>query len=142
MVRRQGTHALSEQLPSVLNGRRHARLPLVERLPSRLNRANNTLFKVCRVLLHDDNRLLQRVLLVDLLVKLFGHMHVDDVRIILGRHGHGRVLEDGDVLGQVRDELGGELALASDGRGELASVILDVLSVKRRISDCASDVRV
>lgn len=45
-------------------------LPLIESLPRHLNGTDDTLLKVLRVLLHDDDALLERVLLVDLFLKL------------------------------------------------------------------------
>lgn len=45
-------------------------LPLVKGRPRHLDRANDALLKVLRVLLHDNDALLQGVLLVDLLLEL------------------------------------------------------------------------
>lgn len=91
--RRDGTHELSHGSPCLLHRSRRARagtrraaslgsldgkktekgddvLPLVEGRPGHLNRANDALLEVLRVLLHDDDALLQRILLVHLLLKL------------------------------------------------------------------------
>jgi len=66
--------------------------PVVERLPRRLERAHDALLEVRRVLLHDDDRLLQRVLLLDLLGELARDDHVGEPRVLLRRDRHGRVL--------------------------------------------------
>ena len=51
-------------------------LPLIESRPSHLDRTNDTFFEVLRVLLHDDDRLLKSVLLVNLLLKLTSYERV------------------------------------------------------------------
>ena len=63
------SHGDTHVPPSLLDRGGHPRLPLVESLPSRLDRSDDTLLEVSRVLLHDDDRLLQGVLLVDLRVQ-------------------------------------------------------------------------
>ena len=70
--------------PSVLNRSRHARLPLVKSLPGRLDRADNSL-KMCQILLHDNDGLLECVLFINLLMKLtndgkIGYVPVKDER--------------------------------------------------------------
>jgi len=55
-------------------------------------RALDALLEVRRVLLHDDDRLLQRVLLLDLLGELARDDHVCEPRVLLRRDRHGRVL--------------------------------------------------
>ena len=60
----------TERTPCVLDRRGHARLPLVECLPGRLDGADDSLLKVGRILLHDDDRFLKSIFLVDLLVQL------------------------------------------------------------------------
>lgn len=82
-----------------------------------------------RVLLHDDDALLEGVLLLDLLLKLAGDEAVGVPRVLAGGDVHGGVLEHGDGAGEVGDDLGGDLALFGDGGGELAGVELDVLDV-------------
>lgn len=56
--------------PSLLDSGRHARLPFIKSLPSGLDGADNSLLKVGRILLHDDNGFLKRIFLVYLLVEL------------------------------------------------------------------------
>lgn len=48
----------------------HYSLPFIKRRPSHLDGTNDSLFKMFRVLLHDDDALLQGILLVDLSLKL------------------------------------------------------------------------
>ena len=59
-------HGDAQCAPGLLYGFTHPRLPFLERLPSRLDGTDNSLFKVSRALLHDDNTLLEGVFLNDL----------------------------------------------------------------------------
>ena len=110
-------HVDTELSPSLLDRRRHSRLPLVEGRPSRLNGSDDTLFKVSRVLLHDDDGLLERVLLGNLLLELLQDGHVDGEWVLLGRDGHGGVVDVSDGSVEVRDDLGRHLSLLGDGSG-------------------------
>ena len=85
MVRGDGGHMNAKGTPSVLNRSRHARLPLVKSLPGRLDRADNSLLKMCRILLHDNDGLLECVLFINLLMELtndgkIGYVSVEDER--------------------------------------------------------------
>ena len=83
-----------------------------------------------RVLLHDDDALLQRVLLVHLALQLTVHRLVRRVRVLTGAHAHRGVLEQRDGARQVRDHLGRELALTSHRVRQLASVLLHIVDVR------------
>lgn len=65
----KGRKVLTESAPGILDADGHAGLPLIKCLPGGLEGTNNTLFEVSRVLLHDDDRLLESVLLVNLVMK-------------------------------------------------------------------------
>lgn len=82
-----------------------------------------------RVLLHDDDRLLKRIFLVDLALELAEDLLVGCVRVLSGRDAHGGVLEQGDGTSKLGDLLGRHLALFSDRVGELAGVLLHILDV-------------
>lgn len=62
----QTTHLRAEAEPRVLHLRGHTAAPLVEGLPRTLDGAHDAFLKVCAVLLHDDDALLQSIFLVDL----------------------------------------------------------------------------
>ncbi len=126
----EGAHLDAEAEPGVLDLGRHASGPLVEGLPGGLDGANDALLKVGRVLLHDDDRLLQRVLLVDLALELAEDLLVGGVGVLASRDAHGGVLEEGDGACELGDLLGGHLALLGDRVGELAGVLLDILDVR------------
>lgn len=83
-----------------------------------------------RVLLHDDDALLERVFLVDLLLELGLDELVGEPGVLLCGDAHRRVLEHRDAPGQVRDDLCRDLALVGDARRQLARVELDVLDVR------------
>lgn len=70
MVGGYGGHMFTKGTPSLLNRIRHARLPLVKSLPGRLDGADNSLLKMCRILLHDNDGLLECVLFINLLMEL------------------------------------------------------------------------
>lgn len=76
---REGSEMSRERTINLLVRSRGSRLPLVESLPSRLNGADDTLFKVSAVLLHHDNGLLKKILLEDLFLKLMSDGLVGDV---------------------------------------------------------------
>ena len=57
----EGGHGNAQRAPRLLYGFTHSRLPFFERLPGRLNGADDALFKVSRALLHDNNTLLKGV---------------------------------------------------------------------------------
>lgn len=65
-VRHELGHVDTQSSPSLLDTGGHSGLPFVESLPSGLDGSNDAFFEVGRVLLHDDDGLLQGVLLVDL----------------------------------------------------------------------------
>jgi hypothetical protein len=67
-------------------------LPLVKGRPGHLDGANDALLEVLRVLLHDDNGLLESVLLVDLLLELTGD---ERVGVPARREGKDELLEFG-----------------------------------------------
>jgi hypothetical protein len=122
-------HVDTELSPSVLDRGRHSRLPLVEGGPGGLDGSNDALLEVSRVLLHDDDGLLERVLLGDLLLELLQDGHVDGEGVLLGANGHGGVVDVSDSSVEVRDDLGRHLSLLGDGSSQLSSVVLDVLDV-------------
>ncbi len=123
------THLDAKAEPGVLDLSRHASGPLVESLPSTLDAANDALLKVGRVLLHDDDRLLESVLLVDLALELTEDLLVSSVRVLASSDAHGGVLEQGDGTSKLGDHLGGHLTLLGDRVGKLAGVLLDILDV-------------
>ena len=125
----EAAHLNTEAEPSVLDLSRHPAAPLVEGLPSALNAANDTLLKVGRVLLHDDDALLEGVLFVDLALELAEDSLVGAVRVLASSDAHGGVLEQSDGTSEIRDHLGRHLALLGDAVSELASVLLHVLDV-------------
>ncbi len=122
-------HLDAEAEPGVLNLGRHAAGPLVEGLPSALDTANDALLEVGRVLLHDDDGLLESVLLVDLALELTEDLLVGSVGVLAGSDAHGGVLEEGDGAGELGDLLGGHLTLLGDRVGELAGILLHILDV-------------
>jgi hypothetical protein len=128
-VRHELRHVDTELPPGVLDRGRHSGLPFVKGGPGRLDGSNNSLFEVSRVLLHDDDGLLERVLLGDLLLELLQDGHVDGKGVLLGANRHGSVVDVSDSSVEVRDDLGGHLSLLGDGSGEFTSVVLDVLDV-------------
>ena len=90
----------TEGTPGILNRSRHARLPLVKSLPGGLDGADDSFLEMSRILLHDDDGLLECILLVDLLVKLtddgsIGNVSVKDER--KARKGRSRCTH-GSVL--------------------------------------------
>lgn len=122
-------HVDTELPPGVLDTGRHSGLPFVKGRPGRLDGSNDSLFEVSRVLLHDDDGLLERVLLGDLLLELLQDGHVDGEGVLLGADRHGGVVDVSDSSVEVRDDLGRHLSLLGDGSGEFTSVVLDVLDV-------------
>jgi len=72
----------TEGTPSILNRSRHARLPLVKSLPGRLDGADDSFLKMSRILLHDDDGLLKRILFSDLLMELTDNGKIGDISII------------------------------------------------------------
>ena len=69
----------TEEAPSILDRGRHAGLPLVKGLPGRLDGADDSFLKMGRILLHDDDRLLKGVLLIDLFMELADNGEVGNV---------------------------------------------------------------
>lgn len=123
------THGDAEAEPGVLDLGAHAAGPLVKSLPSGLDAADDALFEMGRVLLHDDDRLLQSILFLDLTLKLAVDGRVGREGVFLGSDRHGCILEQGDRLGEIRDHLGRHFPLLGDAVGELASVLLNILDV-------------
>lgn len=73
----------TKNAPCILDRGRHARLPLIKGLPSGLDGADDPFFKMSGILLHDDDGLLECILLIYLLMKLandgqIGNESVDD----------------------------------------------------------------
>jgi hypothetical protein len=85
---------------------------------------------VSRVLLHDDDGLLQGVLLVDLLLQLPVDGQVDGEGVFLAGDAHRSVGDSTNGSSQVGDGLGGEFSLLGDGCSKLSGVVLDVLDVR------------
>lgn len=79
VIRRDGGHVRTEATPSILDRSRHARLPLVESLPGGLDGADDSFLEMSRILLHDNDGLLECILLIDLLVKLTDDSDVGNV---------------------------------------------------------------
>ncbi len=67
--------------PSILNGSRHARLPLIKSLPGRLDGADDSFLEMSRILLHDNDRLLECILLIDLFMELMNDGEIGNVPI-------------------------------------------------------------
>src|SRR6202012_5253317 len=65
VIRGDGCHMNTKGAPSVLDRSRHARLPLVKGLPGRLDGANDSFLKMRRILLHDNDGLLECILFID-----------------------------------------------------------------------------
>lgn len=128
-VRLQATHLDTKAQPSILNLGRHTSAPLIEGLPSALDRANNALLKMGTVLLHDNDALLQSVFFVHLTLQLAEDGHVGGIGIFLGRNTHGCILEEGDRAGQIGDHLCRHLAFLSYAVGQLARVLLHVFDM-------------
>jgi len=110
-------HVDTELSPSVLDRGRHSGLPFVKGGPGRLDGSDDTLLEVSRVLLHDDDGLLERVLLGNLLLELLQDGHVDGEWVLLGADRHGSVVDVSDSSVEVRDNLGRHLSLLGDGSG-------------------------
>jgi hypothetical protein len=110
-------HVDTKLSPSVLDRARHSRLPLVESGPGRLDGSNDSFFKVSRVLLHDDDGFLERVLLGNLLLELLQDGHVDGEWVFLGADRHGSVVDVSDSSVEVGDDLGRHLSLLGNGSG-------------------------
>lgn len=126
----QAAHVHTETEPGVLDLSRHAAAPFVKGLPGALDAAHNGLFKVSRVLLHNNDALLQSILLIDLALELDRHSLVGRVRVVTGAHAHRRVLQQRDRAGEVRDHLRRHLTLTSHHVGQLARVLLHVGNVR------------
>jgi hypothetical protein len=125
----QASHLDSQSEPSLLDLSRHSAAPLVERLPSTLDASDNAFFKVSTVLLHDDNALLESIFLIDLTLQLSEYLHVGRVRVLLGSHTHGGVLEQGNGAGKIRDHLGGQFAFLGNTVGQFTGVLLHILDM-------------
>lgn len=125
----EAAHVHTQTEPRVLNLSRHAAAPFVKRLPGALDAAHNGLFKVSRILLHDNDALLQSILFIDLALQLDRHSLVGRVWVITGADAHRRVLQQRDRAGEVRDHLRRHLTLAGYHVGQLASVLLHVGNV-------------
>ena len=69
----------TEDAPSILDRNRHARLPLVKSLPGGLDGADDSFLEMSRILLHDDDGLLECILFIDLLVKLTDDGNIGNV---------------------------------------------------------------
>src|SRR6266849_6464887 len=82
VIRWNRSHMNTEGRPSVLNRSRHARLPLVKSLPGRLNGADDSFLKMSRILLHDNDGLLECILFVDLFMELTNHGKIGDISVV------------------------------------------------------------
>lgn len=122
-------HVDAQGSPGLLNAGGHSRLPFVKGLPGGLNGPNDAFLEVGRVLLHDDDGLLQGVLLVDLLLQLPVDSQVNSEGVFLAGDAHRGVSNGTDSPGQIGNGLGGEFSLLGNRSGELSSVVLDVLQV-------------
>lgn len=144
-----------ERERSRVERKEHA-LPFVKGRPGHLNSPNDTFLKVLRVLLHDDDTLLEGVLLVDLLLKLTGHKtvgvpidqnptisilpnpdpasrkpkEINEPRILLRMNAHRRVLEHRNAPRQIGNKFRRKFPLLRHGRSELSRVLLNVLDVR------------
>jgi hypothetical protein len=58
-----------------------AGLPLVEGLPCGLKGTHDCFLEVRAILLHDDDRFLQKIFLVDLFEELTSHKQIDNISI-------------------------------------------------------------
>lgn len=105
-VRHELRHVDTQSLPGFLNTDGHSRLPFVESLPSGLDGSNDAFFEMSRVLLHDDNGLLQGVLFVDLPLQLPVDSQVDREGVFLAGDAHGGVGDRADGSSQISDSLG------------------------------------
>ena len=72
----------TEGTPSILNRSRHAGLPLVKRLPGGLDGADDSFLKMSRILLHDNDGLLESILFVDLLMELTNDGKVGNISVM------------------------------------------------------------
>lgn len=81
MIGGDGGHIDAKGTPSILHRGRHSRLPLVKGLPGRLDGADNSLLEMSRILLHDDDGLLECILLIDLLVKLTNDGKIGNISV-------------------------------------------------------------
>ena len=82
VIRGDRGHMRTERTPSILNRSRHARLPFVKSLPGRLDGADDSFLKMSRILLHDNDRLLECVLFVDLLMELTNDGKIGDISVV------------------------------------------------------------
>ena len=122
-------HVDTELSPRFLNRGRHSGLPFVESRPGRLDGSDDTFLKVSRVLLHDNNRLLESILLLNLLLQLLDNCHVDREGVLLGTDLHRGVVDGTNRPSKVGNGLGGELSLLGDRGSEFARVVLNVFDV-------------
>jgi hypothetical protein len=137
----------TEGTPCILNRNRHARLPLVKSLPGRLDGADDSFLKMSRILLHDNDGLLECILFVDLLMELtndgkIGDISVVDecdtpkgnmatcVRVSLGSDLQWSILESIDVSGKLGDKACRQFAFLCNAGCEPSSIVLDVLRAK------------
>jgi len=84
----------TQPTPSILDNSRHARLPLIESLPGGLDGADDSFLEMSRILLHDNDGLLECILLIDLLVKLTNDSNIGNVSV---RDEHKSQRQDRDV---------------------------------------------
>ena len=71
----------TENPPSILDRSGHARLPLVKSLPGGLDGTDDSFLEMSRILLHDDDGLLECILFIDLLVKLADNGNIGNVSV-------------------------------------------------------------
>ena len=71
----------TEGTPSILNRSRHARLPLVKSLPGGLDGADDSFLEMSRILLHDNDGLLECILFVNLLMELTNDGKIGDISV-------------------------------------------------------------
>jgi len=79
MIWGKGCHVCRERTVGVLIRGNSPRLPLVKGLPSRLDSTNDAVFEMGAILLHNDDRFLEEILLKNLLVQLLRYSLIDEV---------------------------------------------------------------
>ena len=148
-IRGNRGHMNTKRSPCILNRNRHARLPLVKSLPGRLDGADDSLLKMSRILLHNDDGLLEGILFIDLFIELKNNHEISDIsvvdecdmpkgkiatraRVSLGSDLQWSVFESIDVSGKLGDKACRQFAFLCNDSCEPSGIVLNVLRAELR----------